>query len=205
MLSADYFYNAEDDAESSFSVEDQVMRITRELARIKIDFAAPFELIRRVALLFRSIGVFVSKDPRTICGTNVTPLNGKSFIYFGIEKSLTRQVQAQLSTTYPETLLLHIFIDGIRLYKSSSKGFWPIVGSVLNTAKSTPFVIACYCGDSKPTSLREFLREFIQEYCILKEEGFSVAEKVYKVKIKAIICDAQARAFIKGSITTQIS
>lgn len=46
-------------------------------------------------------------------------------------------------------------------------------------------------------------REFIEEYLTLKEDGFYVADRLYKVKIQCIVCDAQARAFIKGCYLTK--
>lgn len=77
---------------------------------------------------------------------------------------------------------LTINIDGASIHKSSPMQLWPILGSIEN---SDPFVIAVFFGNENP-DVNEFLNDFVNE---VKHED--------KVKLKAIICDAPARALIK--------
>jgi hypothetical protein len=139
------------------------------------------------------------KDARTFLkGGNSTCIesfdgdNGK-FCYFGIRNCLAKV----FSVSSPENsspVLLDINIDGLPLYRSSSVCFWPILGSI--SCLSEPFMIALYCGVSKPP-IKEFLRKFIEEYIDLQRNGYKCGEHIYSVKIRAFICDAPARAFIK--------
>lgn len=60
-----------------------------------------------------------------------------------------------------------------------------------------PFIVGIYHGMSKPSSIEEFLNEFGNEFCILRDEGFNWNGKKYFLRIRAITCDAPARSFIK--------
>ena len=66
---------------------------------------------------------------------------------------------------------LLINIDGLPLFKSSSKQFWPILAILKGISHSTPFVIGIFCGHTKPTSLDEYLADFVQEMQRLRENG----------------------------------
>lgn len=57
-----------------------------------------------------------------------------------------------------------------------------------------PFVVAIFCGNSKPSNLHEFLSDFIDEFISLKE---NYSDIIYPINLKSIICDASARAFLK--------
>lgn len=88
-------------------------------------------------------------------------------------------------------------IDGLPLFKSSNMQLWPILGLIKNCPLENPFVIAMYCGISKPSSLHTFLENFVNELFQLLHEGFLFENKLYTVKVHSFICDAPARAFIK--------
>lgn len=72
--------------------------------------------------------------------------------------------------------------------------FWPILGQIKNCQ---PFIVALYYGSSKPDSVEEFLRDFLEELQQLIQNGVSFHNLVHTVTVKAIICDAQARSFLK--------
>ncbi|XP_011859165.1 PREDICTED: uncharacterized protein LOC105556682 [Vollenhovia emeryi] len=74
---------------------------------------------------------------------------------------------------------------------------WPILGLIKNYPNNNPFVIAMYCGDSKPAPLDIFLEDFVNELFELLHEGFLFENKLYTVKVHSFICDAPARAYIK--------
>lgn len=59
-------------------------------------------------------------------------------------------------------LKLQVSIDGLPLYKSSATQFWPILGTVQNLQEET-VTIGLFCGESKPSSLDEYLEDFICE------------------------------------------
>lgn len=50
--------------------------------------------------------------------------------------------------------------------------------------------------DEKPKVANEFLKDFVNEAIELIKSGFVYKNHVYSFKIKAIICDAPAKAWI---------
>jgi len=59
------------------------------------------------------------------------------------------------------------------------------------------FLVALYYGSGKPTSLPEFLEEFLTEFQQLKNNGVQQENKTFHFNIKAFVCDAPARAYLK--------
>lgn len=151
-------------------------------------------------------------DSRTLLGTTRV-LNSKimltcrgnsgKFIYIGILHCLKTEFQTGiyklLKDGNRQIVELVLNVDGIPIYKSSSTQFWPISCSVyIKGIKSNVFNIAIYVGDSKPRNVSEFLSEFIQEINILQSDGFYYNNDKFYVKLKAVSCDAPARAFLKA-------
>ena len=93
-------------------------------------------------------------------------------------------------------LKIQINIDGIHLFKSSFLQFWPFLGMLMETKnKLKPFVIGVFKGTSKPKDLVLYLSAFVEEMKILKTKGFN--NEVYNVEVRNVVCDAQARFFVK--------
>ena len=61
-----------------------------------------------------------------------------------------------------------------------------------------PFVVGLYYGNDKPADVSDFLAEFVEEASFLSENGLTVGDEVYTVKIHSFVCDAPARALVKG-------
>ncbi|XP_057329856.1 uncharacterized protein LOC130670466 [Microplitis mediator] len=122
------------------------------------------------------------------------------FVYIGLEHQLKRNVVVHTDTSKNIELLINI--DGVKLFKSSLKCFWPILGMVYsNSIQSEPFVIAIYAGTSKPNSSNEYLNPFIREINGLLRNGVEIDGQNFKVCLKGFICDTPARAFIKGIVS----
>ena len=118
------------------------------------------------------------------------------FMYCGIEKQLHRIVNPALHSNH--ILNLQFGIDGLPLYKSSAKEFWPILGKIYDKQLSyKPFTIAVYCGSGKPVCIKLFLSKFVTELNDLLMNGVEIEGKVFKISIMCFICDRPARAFIK--------
>jgi len=66
---------------------------------------------------------------------------------------------------------LIVNIDGIPVYRSSSTQFWPILCTINS---QSPMIIALYVGTSKPTSVNEFLADFVDDVRELQSNGFMV-------------------------------
>jgi len=109
-----------------------------------------------------------------------------------------RQVSATQCARPPSDPGLFVNIDGLPLAKSSSIQFWPILCKIdQSLCKLDPFIVAVYCGQSKPPDIYEYLKDFIQEYKNLCNDGLVIDSKLYSVSISGFICDAPARAFVK--------
>lgn len=59
------------------------------------------------------------------------------------------------------------------------------------------FIISLYLGNSKPSSLHEFPDDFLSEFEEIIRQGVSLEDKTFQVELRAFICDAPARAFLK--------
>jgi len=62
------------------------------------------------------------------------------------------------------------------------------------------FPIAIYHGFSKPPSLNDFLEDFVRELCELSETGITIGNTNIEFSLKALVCDAPARSFLKRII-----
>ncbi|XP_065644387.1 uncharacterized protein LOC136075366 [Hydra vulgaris] len=148
-------------------------------------------------------GLNVPKDERTLMETpkkvsNIIARAGGSYYYVGVKTALLSALSQLNESTLSDisALSLNINVDGIPLFHSSNMQLWPILGYVNELPKKQVFIIGLYTGKTKPTSVEEYLNDFILEMKSLSE-GLEYREKRYDIFINAIICDAPARAFIK--------
>lgn len=81
------------------------------------------------------------------------------------------------------------------MYKSSSLSFWPILGRI-HEDHQKPFVIGIFCGSKKPTP-QELLEDFIKELSHGIRNGFDLFNMKIPLKVRAFICDAPARSYLK--------
>lgn len=98
----------------------------------------------------------------------------------------------------PSTLQSKVNCDGIPLYKSSSKQFWPILIQFCDEVKvlSDVYIVGIFSGDYKPTNIHEYLKKFIADVQEVKN-GYILLGRTYFLKIHCFICDAPARQFLK--------
>ena len=95
-------------------------------------------------------------------------------------------------------LELQFNIDGVPLFKSSTGCMWPILCMVRHSCFTKPFVVGVYGGKEKPIDAKEFLAEFVAEAADLTKNGLLFGSQTFSVKIHSFVCDAPARAFVKG-------
>lgn len=142
------------------------------------------------------------KDGRSLLST-VTSFKPKlisegTYHYFGILNSVVKgceKIWAYVPNKH--TFQLQLNIDGLPLFHSSPLQLWPILGCLQGLKERKPFVIALFCGKSKPKSLAEYLTDLVDELRHLAS-GFNVRGKQFFLQVGCIICDAPARAFIKA-------
>ena len=93
-----------------------------------------------------------------------------------------------------------INIDGLPLFKSSLFQLWPILGTIeeiSNFKPVQPFVIGAYFGKHKPNDIEAYLDKFIQDMKNLAQVPYDNNGKFIGIRIRNIVCDAQARVFVK--------
>lgn len=117
---------------------------------------------------------------------------GGKYVYLGIAPSLQRYIDN--IDEKPKVLSLNFNIDGIPLFHSNGTQLWPILASV---NRSPPFAVAHWVGASKPSNVTVYLHDLIRELDHMQANDFVHNEQVYKINVKAFICDAPARSFLK--------
>ena len=172
---------------------------TQELAEWAVRNKITHTALRELLHMMRRQNDHLPKDPRTLLGTpsevSITTIGSGSYHYLGVQNCFNHIVTSSSMDVLEnmEEFALHINVDGIPLFSSSKVTLWPILG-MFPQINSSPFPIALYCGPSKPLSMDEFLKDFIQE---MTTGGFKLKEKEIKLNIAAVICDAPARAMLK--------
>jgi len=140
-------------------------------------------------------------DVRTLRKTptlhQLRPISGGHYYHLGLVNGLLYLLQH--TDTKVDHIELQVNVDGIPLYKSSSTSLWPILVYVRNMKFSEPFVVGIFCGREKPGSAAEYVKEFVDEAFHVMQHGLVVDEKTITVTIHSFICDAPARAFLKGT------
>lgn len=141
-------------------------------------------------------------DARTLLKTQrkaaISDMHSGKYCYFGIANNLKIIFSKVPALQSLQEIKLFVNIDGIPLVNSSSIQFWPILCKIdQSLCKLEPFIIAVYCGQSKPSNIYDYLKDFILEYKTLCNVGITINTKSYSISISGFICDAPARAFIK--------
>ncbi|XP_041775780.1 uncharacterized protein LOC121594907 isoform X2 [Anopheles merus] len=141
------------------------------------------------------------KDGRTLLkipkvSQEIQHIAGGQMWYSGIEVGLRNYFRNHV----PEEnkFSLHIFIDGLPLFKSSATQFWPILFKVKEIPDCPVMIAGVFCGQKKPTDLEPYLRQLVDELNNLQVIGMLFGEKVVKIFAKAFVTDTPARAFIKS-------
>lgn len=134
----------------------------------------------------------IMKTPRNLL------LRPGKYYHIGICNAISRTLKFYAPVEIKNSIIeLDVNIDGLPIYSTSSKQFWPILGHIKNIPNSNPFIIGIYLGTSKPKNADCFLNDFIEEMLSIDEDGLAVDDFVLKVKLCAIICDMPAKAFVK--------
>lgn len=145
----------------------------------------------------RKQGLRVPKDARTFLqtprGVNTVQKLGGDYLYLGIESDILKVISTHLEYLRSNNEVILTFnVDGVPLFKSSNVQMWPILCSVQHFE---PFVVAFYCGNSKPNLVAGYLDDFLSELKVLVEDVISFEEKNLKVYISSFVCDAPTRSF----------
>ncbi len=135
---------------------------------------------------------------RTILRTNRSPLTNASFYHFGLESGVSFLVaRAGLELENNRTIILHLNIDGMNVFRSGRLVFWPILCQIISCNERSPIIVSVHCDEHKPPSLRNFLSPMLNELKLMLINGLEIDGNRYQVQLGCVICDSPARAFVK--------
>ncbi|XP_062702680.1 uncharacterized protein LOC134285602 isoform X2 [Aedes albopictus] len=156
-----------------------------------------------IGILNSNLGLQLPKDPRSIMRTprniDLVPMKEKGqYWHQGLESCLKR-IFRDMSTSM--SISLNVNIDGLPIYKSTTKNFWPILCNIYEFPEIAPFTVGIFYGIGKPKDVNEFMNAFVEELMSLIQSGISINGCQLSIAIRCFICDTPARSFIKGVIS----
>lgn len=141
-------------------------------------------------------------DVRSLIGSirrvsNIRAIGVGSYYNFGLESGL-KKVIPSLCAKPGSTVNLQFNVDGLPIYKSAQKGFWPILCRCgIDSTWSKVFIVGLFWGKGKPSSVHDFLDEFVNELYDLIVSGIDILGFHVDVVCHSFICDAPARSYVK--------
>lgn len=147
-------------------------------------------------------------DARTILNTakkiQIKKIEGGEYWHNGLTKSLQNILKTWIDV--PSKICLNFNFDGLPIFKSSNKEFWPILCTIFERPDVEPLVIGIYLGVGKPKQIDEYLNDFVIEVDHLIKNGMNIEQIKRKVsiEIRCFTCDSPARAYIKGKVFKKI-
>ena len=126
--------------------------------------------------------------------------SGMEYVYFPLAAQLLEHFNRYPVETVREidSLEISLNIDGLPLFKSSNTNFWPVLCAIVNVKPVIVFPVVLTCGSSKPKDL-EFLDDLIKDLDNVLKNGVQDANRVLSVSLRCCVCDAPARALVKGT------
>lgn len=139
------------------------------------------------------------KDARTLLktprSTEVHNMSNGQYCHYGLKQALSVFILDMIKKHINvDSVELLVNIDGAPLAKSSEKGLWII--SCSETVLNDVELVGIYHGEDKPSDSNELLQMFVDELKTLVNDGFQFNDKLYKINLRAIICDAPAKAYV---------
>ena len=121
--------------------------------------------------------------------------SGMQYKFFGFAQSLQKHImKCPLNI---ESIVLYLNIDGLPLFRSSKTSMWPVLCATSLGQQKIIFPDALCCGTGKPTN-QNFLLGTIHELKDFLHAGLHVANRIIRVNLGAVVCDAPAIAMVKA-------
>ena len=134
---------------------------------------------------------------RTTMTYNVVEISGMQYTFLGFRNNMEKHL-----AMYPRELLQNtdevhfsLNLDGLPMFKSTKKGMWPLL-CCIHLDPNTVFPVVLTYGPSKPTN-HDFLTEALREVKDVLENGIQLLNEHVVCRLRAVICDAPAKAFAK--------
>lgn len=179
--------------------------LNSELRKWVADFNIPQSALKMLLLILKKNCVQLndlSTDPRTLMHTprqvNIEKLGGlNAYWHLGLEKCLRKSFKLLDKDLQ---ISLNINVDGLPLFNASNKCFWPILCNVSEFPNVRPMAVGIFFGDAKPANAVLFMQQFVDDVNrIITGGGIRINGHKLSIRIRAIICDSPARAFLKGN------
>lgn len=189
--------NDQTDSESIGNKSDPCRKLGDWAVNHNISHSALSELLH----LLVQCGLELPKDPRTLLSTSTTyeikDIGTGCYCHIGVSNLIISALSKEAHSSV-DTITLRINIDGIPLSGSSKQELWPILAKIKELPRANVSVIGLFAGPTKPQSVHEYLKDFIEELKVLMRDGLEYNERHYNVALPdAFICDAPARAYLK--------
>lgn len=137
------------------------------------------------------------KDYRSLCytprKTDIQTIDNGSYIHIGIKRCIEQFLQKK-QTPISNEILIDLNIDGVPVAIKSIFSLWPILVSIADT--TDVYVVGVFYAKGKPTNINSYMKQFVDEFLFLQNNGCEIDDKRYCIAIRCIICDAPARAFL---------
>ncbi len=195
--------NDQTDSESTVDKSDpcSFSDITRKLGDWAVNHNISHSALSELLHLLVQCGLELPKDPRTLLSTSTTyeikDIGNGCYCHIGVSNLIISALSQEAHSSV-DTITLRINIDGIPLSGSSKQELWPILAKIKELPRANVGVIGLFAGPTKPQSVHEYLKDFIEELKLLMRDGLEYNERHYNVALPdAFICDAPARAYLK--------
>ncbi|KAL4716746.1 hypothetical protein ACJJTC_001902 [Scirpophaga incertulas] len=154
---------------------DRNLMIRRKIKKWAIDKNIPQSALNDlIEIINDRFTNLLPQDARTILHTT-TKVNIKSidndsdYWHNGFHYQLNLLFDNMVDV--PDFVSFIINFDGLPIFKSSKKEFWPILCAIHEYPDLHPFVIGIYYGNGKPKNLDIYLEDFVKEMRRLLEDG----------------------------------
>ena len=184
---------------------DMDRQLMDDLSNWAADSQIPHSKLKGLLSVLHHYHPHLPKDPRTLLQTTtsykILDFGDGEYYHFGLASSINKLVQFQGVDRDIDGIQIQVNIDGLPLYKSSKAQFWPILGRVVSPSESEVFVVGLYSGMGKPSNVDKYLAQFVSEMKELERTGVHIDKlnKTVPISVACFICDAPARAFVKGT------
>lgn len=194
--------SSDDDEDDSVTEEGRMTDLLKRLAQWKLQNNITNSAFNDLLKILRHEHPRLPKDSRTIVpppkDVQYRRFDGGIYHHFGLVSGITNALQNDKDHVQDgDCIQLQLGIDGLPVHKSTRWHLWPILGRVESTPSGHVFAIGMFFGESKPEVCSSYLAEFAEEYTAIQRDGFQLFGCTVTLAITTVICDAQARAFVK--------
>lgn len=192
----DKFCDEEDETEM-----EKDFKLRSNLRKWAMKYQIPHVAVKDLMNLINTrIDKVLPEDPRTLLETpqvvSIVEIgDGGQYWHYGLECCL-RRIFKNIDET--KTISVNINMDGLPLFDSSKVEFWPILFNITEMTDVPAMPIGIFCGKTKCSNLHSFLTPFVDEMNDVVQNGIHINSHKITVRIRCIVCDSPARAYVKG-------